>query len=353
MLSFVLCVANGMQTLKDGCDNELKEDYVFTHSFQTQWSVSFLSASCYQNCVEPLSVTISFSPPVIDFAKDKVVVNGGTIISVVSVNTAEVVGGRLGEESEDPSETQSFVLFLSPKSSDSSSIEVSVPSRSFHNRYGLQNLESNTVRISLGTRTNNGQILTRSSINQNPFDVMVSFDSPVTSVPSSDQLDCENCRVISISLDRPDLLRVILQVDAEGYGSLHLPNAISLNENGVASEALLYSFYYGSSGDSISCRCHVATSDSLLLRNGHQQILHFMLDADYGADRGFDSIYLQRFSVYRYHGLCQGRYGGEALFIPSGWEPRWDSASLCERGSVSGFLWELEYSKQRPDFGKG
>ena len=219
---------------------------MFSHAFQTQSSVTFLSADCFQNCEEPVPVMVSFSPAVTDFAKEKVVVNGGTIISVVPMNTAEVVGGRLGE-SENLLETQSFLLYLSPKSSDSSTIEVSVPSRSFHNQYGLMNLDSNTVSISLETHSNNGHIRTRSSTNQNPFDVMVSFDSPVTSVPSSDQLDCENCKVISVSLDNPSLLRVILQVDTEGYGSLQLPSAISISENGVVSEPLLYSFYYGSS----------------------------------------------------------------------------------------------------------
>jgi hypothetical protein len=187
---------------------------------------------------------VSFSPPVIDFVPDKLDIVGGTVISVVPMNTAEVVGGCLEEEFENSSDTQSFLVYLSPKS-DSSVIVMSVPNRSFTNRYKLKNMSSNTVSISLEARSNNGRILTRSSINQNPFDVTVSFDSPVTSIPSPDQLECDNCQVISVSLDNPNLLRIILQVDSEGYGSLQLPGAISINENGVVSEPLHYSFYYG------------------------------------------------------------------------------------------------------------
>lgn len=223
----------------------MKEDFVYTYPFQTQLSVAFLSSSCDEKCVEPISVMVSFSPPVVDFVPDKLTINGGTVISVVPMNTAEVVGGRLEEEFENFSDTQSFLVYLSPKSSDSSTIVVSVPSDSFTNRYKLKNMGSNTVSISLEARSNNGHILTRSSINQNPFDVMVSFDSPVTSVPSPDQLECDNCQVISVGLDSPDLLRVILQVDSEGYGSLQLPGAISINENGVVSEPLHYFFNYG------------------------------------------------------------------------------------------------------------
>ena len=217
---------------------------MYTYPFQTQLSVTFLSASCSEKCVEPISIMVSFSPSVIDFVPDRLDIVGGTVISVVPMNTAEVVGGRL-EEFENSSDTQSFLLYLSPKSSDSSVIVVSVPSGSFTNRYKLNNMGSNTVSISLGAHSNNGHILTRSSINQNPFDVMVSFDSPVTSIPSLDQLEYDNCRAISVSLDSPDLLRVILQLDSEGYGSLQLPCAISINENGVVSEPLHYSFYYG------------------------------------------------------------------------------------------------------------
>lgn len=217
---------------------------MYTYPFQTQLSVTFLSASCSEKCVEPISVMVSFSPPVIDFVPDKLDIVGGTVISVVPMNTAEVVGGCLEEEFENSSDTQSFLVYLSPKS-DSSVIVMSVPNRSFTNRYKLKNMSSNTVSISLEARSNNGRILTRSSINQNPFDVMVSFDSPVTSIPSPDQLECDNCRVISVSLDNPNLLRIILQVDSEGYGSLQLPGAISINENGVVSEPLHYSFYYG------------------------------------------------------------------------------------------------------------
>lgn len=217
---------------------------MYTYPFQTQLSVTFLSASCSEKCVEPISVLISFSPPVIDFVPDKLDIVGGIVISVVPMNTAEVVGGCLEEEFEISSDTQSFLVYLSPKS-DSSAIVMSVPSGRFTNRYKLKNMSSNTVSISLEARSNNGRILTRSSINQNPFDVIVSFDSPVTSIPSPDQLECDNCRVISVSLDNPNLLRIILQVDSEGYGSLQLPGAISINENGVVSEPLHYSFYYG------------------------------------------------------------------------------------------------------------
>ena len=217
---------------------------MYTYPFQTQLSVTFLSTSCSEKCVEPISVMVSFSPPVIDFVPEKLDIVGGTVISVVPMNTAEVVGGCLEEEFENSSDTQSFLVYLSPKS-NSSVIVMSVPNRSFTNRYKLKNMSSNTVSISLEVRSNNGRILTRSSINQNPFDVMVSFDSPVTSIPSPDQLECDNCRVISVSLDNPNLLRIILQVDSEGYGSLQLPGAISINENGVVSEPLHYSFYYG------------------------------------------------------------------------------------------------------------
>ena len=217
---------------------------MYTYPFQTQLSVTFLSASCSEKCVEPISVLISFSPPVIDFVPDKLDIVGGIVISVVPMNTAEVFGGCLEEEFEISSDTQSFLVYLSPKS-DSSAIVMSVPSGRFTNRYKLKNMSSNTMSISLEARSNNGRILTRSSINQNPFDVMVSFDSPVTSIPSPDQLECDNCQVISVSLDSPDLLRIILQVDSEGYGSLQLPGAISINENGVVSEPLHYSFYYG------------------------------------------------------------------------------------------------------------
>ena len=217
---------------------------MYTYPFQTQLSVTFLSASCSEKCVEPISVMVSFSPPVIDFVPDKLDIVGGTVISVVPMNTAEVVGGCLEEEFEISSDTQSFLVYLFPKS-DSSAIVMSVPSGRFTNRYKLKNMSSNTVSISLEARSNNRRILTRSSINQNPFDVMVSFDSPVPSIPSPDQLECDNCQVISVSLDSPDLLRIILQVDSEGYGSLQLPGAISINENGVVSEPLHYSFYYG------------------------------------------------------------------------------------------------------------
>ena len=199
---------------------------MYTYPFQTQLSVTFLSASCSEKCVEPISVLISFSPPVIDFVPDKLDIVGGIVISVVPMNTAEVVGGCLEEEFEISSDTQSFLVYLFPKS-DSSAIVMSVPSGRFTNRYKLKNMSSNTVSISLEARSNNGRILTRSSI------------------PSPDQLECDNCQVISVSLDSPDLLRIILQVDSEGYGSLQLPGAISINENGVVSEPLHYSFYYG------------------------------------------------------------------------------------------------------------
>ena len=89
---------------------------MYTYPFQTQLSVTFLSASCSEKCVEPISVLISFSPPVIDFVPDKLDIVGGIVISVVPMNTAEVVGGCLEEEFEISSDTQSFLVYLSPKS---------------------------------------------------------------------------------------------------------------------------------------------------------------------------------------------------------------------------------------------
>ena len=60
-------------------------------------------------------------------------------------------------------------------------------------------------------------------------------------------IDVEGCKVMDTSLVGTNRLRVVLEIESEGEGSMTIPSGLSLSLNGVVSEQFVWNFTYGRS----------------------------------------------------------------------------------------------------------
>ena len=145
----------------------------------------------------------------------------------------------------EPSSSQSFLLYLSPQTPFISQINITLPASVTSDRFGYQNIRSNTLSISLSLTLATGKVLTNRYTNHNPIPLLIQYDAPITVIPFKERISCENCECIDIARSRENILQLIIHIHEEGEGIVGIPAGIATSTSGVLSDPIEFHFNYG------------------------------------------------------------------------------------------------------------
>ena len=201
-----------------------------SQTYTSDHSIVYLSSTCSDNCTAPIAIHVVINPPAIDFSEEMVVVDEGEIVTI----TNSTMTGDL----------QEFVLHIQPAST-ASSLTVFIPEDKILNVNGFSNSHSNTLTISLLPPLVTATIISRSAMNQNPYDVLIDFSAPILIIPEQKHFHCQNCLIQSVNAVKSSRLRVVISIIKEGNGELRIPHGIAVSNTGGLSEQIVFPFYFG------------------------------------------------------------------------------------------------------------
>ena len=239
---FVSSIAINNTLLKSRCGNALEGP--LTTSTRTSFTAVYthLVTHSTTNCQAPLPVYAFFSEPV-NFTASALSLENGDVLSDTHLTTPPSF-------SADPSMDDSFdvyLFYIKPSTSHVTTVSVVLPPHALRSSEGRFNAQSNHLTLSFVRDEDGVTCLSSPFTNRNPYEVIVQYPYAISGVVATKAIDVEGCKVMDTSLVGTNRLRVVLEIESEGEGSMTIPSGLSLSLNGVVSEQFVWNFTYGRS----------------------------------------------------------------------------------------------------------
>ena len=159
-----------------------------------------------------------------------VIVDGGEIITITNSTVTN--------------DMQEFILHIQP-TFVKPYLTAAILEGKLLNVNGFSNSHSNNLTISLLPPSVTATILSRSAMNQNPYDVLIDFSANISIIPEQKHFHCQNCLIQSVNAVKSSRLRIVISILKEGNGEVRIPHGIAVSSTGGLSEEVVFPFYFG------------------------------------------------------------------------------------------------------------
>ena len=218
--------------LHDRCGMEMENDVSSSFMYTSKRPLVVLTAGCQTECVSPIAVTVRFNQHV-NGLEARMFSTTGRVLSLVHL-----------EQKADDS-TDRFILYLEKASPYD---YILLPRYSVMGDEGFYNTLSNTLLI--GFREAHSSIVALSShfTHSNPFEFILSFEGYTVVKEGAEGISCSGCSIVGVMVTRDTLLRVVLKMDNEGTGTVHVAKGYFIDHDGEVNNEFDWEFLYGSCG---------------------------------------------------------------------------------------------------------